>query len=174
MTYRQLFHTCCTAALLASSPALADHASTPSIPAVYDSSSKLVGTAIAEYIVKADYNGSPYLLVVFHSKLSQNALFYYTTSNCTGQPYLYTDDFYIQYALWDELTETVWSADTAASQMISPHSYEYGNPRFCQTNYSQTIPAAPAIDIDRGHFTRTLQPPFVARDGAASPAKQER
>jgi len=158
---RKLLAACSAIALFAIAPAMAQSNKGAKLVGIYDSSipPKFVGTMSSFQDLVRVYNHTLYLLSYNRNGILKPPLFYFTTTNCTGQKYMYATNYSPDFAHFDGTT--VWATvGTFPTQYTTVYSYDFGGEGGCPTT-QETIPVLPAIDIEPNHVTATFVAPFV-------------
>lgn len=149
------------AALALAAPVRADSLSNsfftkcPSFICAYDVHNTLVGVPLSDDTAVRNIKQNWYQLYMNRNGLSVNWLVYYKSNDCSDHPLIATETF-PPLVLYDGMS--FWGALTGG-EIITVNSYEYGNPPYCEKNFSSQANVAPAIRLE----TRTFYPPLTIR-----------
>jgi hypothetical protein len=137
------------------------------IPCVRDRNNTLIGIPLAYISITRQINGTWYQYDGLRASegATANGLFYYTGSNCSGQPYMITNELILSSMLYDG---SAFFAPIGEPQALTSASYSYpAKPQRGGYCVNQTctpshgydpcaIVAAPASKVE----TITFYPPF--------------
>ena len=141
-----------TLLLIGAAPALAQP------PTLYDARNVAVGTLLWQNEVVMRIGGQYYWLNATMQGLVNDAEFFYSSSNCSGTPYLEfsTGWYMVPYAVFDGVS--IWGPITSEETTLGVNSYGRG-PGSC-SSYQTTTLAAPAHIIES---TVAFRSPYSVR-----------
>jgi hypothetical protein len=115
-------------------------------PMLYDGRNVPIGTLLWQNEVLMRIGGQDYWLNATMQGLVNDAEFFYSSSNCSGTPYLEfsTGWYMVPYAVFDGVS--IWGPVTSEETTLNVNSYGRG-PGSC-SSYQTTTLAAPAHIIE--------------------------
>jgi hypothetical protein len=129
---------------------------------VQDATGAVIGRLLWEGIMARRYGDRIVSIEFSQQQLANNFVFWYASSNCSGQAYMET--FYFRpvpdRTNYEQATKTLWEGDPNSQLILDTHSATYGSGA-CDPSVVQTIVASPAIVIDS--TSHGFTPPFRAQ-----------
>lgn len=146
-------------------PAMAEPQDANDPVVVRDATGAIIGRLLSEGSMARQYGrwgGKRVVSIEFSEQgLANNFVFWYASSDCSGQPYMETFFFrpVPDRTNYEQATLTLWEGDPNIQITLNANSASYGSGA-CDPSVIQTIIASPAIVIDS--TSHGFTPPFRA------------
>jgi len=146
-------------------PAMAEPQDANDPVVVRDATGAVIGRLLSEGSMARRYasRGGPRVVSIEFSEqgLANNFVFFFPTSDCSGQPYMETFFFrpVPDRTNYEQATQLLWEGDPNTQVTLNTNSATYGSGA-CDPTVVQTIIASPALVLDSQ--SQGFTPPFRA------------